>query len=134
MVRFTHTIRARYGETDRMGLVYHGVYAQYLDEARTEMLRSRGITYREIEEHGIMMPVRELSIRYQKGSSYDALIYIHMQIMEKPHTRMRVDYRCENEQGEPVCTAFTELIFVQADKGRPIACPDWIHRHFPEWC
>ncbi|MEY3983020.1 MAG: hypothetical protein RL160_577 [Bacteroidota bacterium] len=134
MVAFTHTVRVRYGETDRMGLVYHGDYAQYLDEARTEMLRSRGITYREIEAQGILMPVRELRIRYQKGSTYDTLIHIHLSIQEKPHTRMQVHYRCVNEQDEAVCTAFTELIFVQADKGKPIACPEWIYQHFPEWC
>ena len=134
MVRYTHIIRARYGETDRMGLVYHGVYAQYLDEARTEMLRSRGISYREIEEHGILMPVRELNIRYHKGSTYDSLIFIHLSIAAKPLTRMRVDYHCVNEQEQLVCTGNTELIFVQTDKGKPIACPEWIYQHFPEWC
>ncbi|HAB26578.1 MAG TPA: thioesterase, partial [Xanthomarina gelatinilytica] len=59
-------IRVRYGETDQMGVVHHGNYALYLEMGRTEWLRKKGISYREMEESGIMLPVVSMSLNYKK--------------------------------------------------------------------
>ena len=58
------TIRVRYNETDQMGVVYHGNYASYFEVARTEWLRNLGVTYKEMEENGTMLPVISLSLNF----------------------------------------------------------------------
>ena len=63
---FTFQVRTRYGETDQMGVIYYGIYPQYLEIARVEWLRSLGISYKELEEKGIMLPVVSLQIDYKK--------------------------------------------------------------------
>ena len=62
-------LRVRYGETDQMGYVYYGVYAQYYEVGRVELLRSLGISYKELEEEGILLPVVNFEINYKKSST-----------------------------------------------------------------
>ncbi|MDP4586583.1 MAG: acyl-CoA thioesterase, partial [Flavobacteriales bacterium] len=69
-------IRVRYSETDRMGYVYYGHYAQYFEVARVEALRNLGISYRSMEEDGIMLPVASYSIKYLKPAVYDDLLTV----------------------------------------------------------
>ncbi|MFM7731677.1 MAG: acyl-CoA thioesterase, partial [Flavobacteriales bacterium] len=85
---FSHTIqlRVRYSETDQMGFVYYGNYASYFEVARVETLRASGITYRELEEQGILLPVREFSIRYIQPARYDDIVDITTTITELPST------------------------------------------------
>ena len=61
MLQTTHQIRVRYGETDPMKYVYYGNYAEYLEVARVELFRKIGISYNEIEQRGIWLPVSEYS-------------------------------------------------------------------------
>ena len=69
-------IRVRYAEADRMGYVYYGNYATYFESARTEMLRSLGFSYKDWEDNGIILPVREMHIRYRNPAFYDDLLTI----------------------------------------------------------
>ncbi|MFN7300997.1 MAG: acyl-CoA thioesterase [Bacteroidia bacterium] len=130
---YVHKVRVRYGETDQMGMVYHGNYALYFEEARTEMLRRCGITYREVEDAGILMPVREMSIRFMKGAMYDDLLSIRVQLLEKPLTRMSFNYRTFNERGILLNTATIELMFVKSDSFRPVKCPEFLLERLPAW-
>ena len=82
-MEWTHKIRVRYGECDRMGFVHHSVYALYFEEARTEILRNAGITYKEMEDEGLIMPVRSMGMTFKKAAKYDDLLEIHVRIEVK---------------------------------------------------
>jgi acyl-CoA thioester hydrolase len=69
-------VRVRYSETDQMGVVYHGNYAQYFEMGRVEWLRNIGISYKWMEENGIMLPVVSLNINYKKPARYDDLLIV----------------------------------------------------------
>ena len=87
-----HQIRVRYGETDQMGYVYYGNYASYFEVARVEALRSLGISYRSLEEQGVMMPVKLYSIDFKLPCKYDELLTIRTEIREMPEARIRFYY------------------------------------------
>ncbi|WP_405414325.1 acyl-CoA thioesterase [Maribacter sp. Asnod1-A12] len=117
------SFRIRYSETDQMGVVYHGNYAQYLELARVEWLRALGISYKSMEEGGIMLPVISLSIKYLKSALYDDLITVKVILNEKPAVRIEFDYEITNEAGELLATANTVLVFMDMERKRPTRCP-----------
>ena len=77
---FENKLRVRYGETDQMGYVYYGNYAQFLEVARTELIRSIGLSYKQLEEMGIRLPVVNLNIAYRQAAKYDDLLRLCTQI------------------------------------------------------
>ena len=117
------SFRIRYSETDQMGVVYHGNYAQYLELARVEWLRSLGISYKSMEEGGIMLPVISLSIKYLKSAKYDDLVTVKVILTKKPAIRIEFDYEMTNEAGELLATANTVLVFMDMKRNRPTKCP-----------
>ncbi|MGB2761338.1 MULTISPECIES: acyl-CoA thioesterase [Maribacter] len=117
------SFRIRYSETDQMGVVYHGNYAQYLELARVEWLRSLGISYKSMEEGGIMLPVISLSINFLKPALYDDLITVKVILNKKPAVRIEFDYEIINEAGELLATANTVLVFMDMKRKRPTKCP-----------
>lgn len=117
------SFRIRYSETDQMGVVYHGNYAQYLELARVEWLRSLGISYKSMEEGGIMLPVISLSIKYLKSAMYDDLVTVKVILTKKPAVRIEFDYEMTNEAGELLATANTVLVFMDMKRNRPTKCP-----------
>ena len=117
------SFRIRYSETDQMGVVYHGNYAQYLELARVEWLRSLGISYKSMEEGGIMLPVISLSIKYLKSAKYDDLVTVKVILTKKPAVRIEFDYEMTNEAGELLATANTVLVFMDMKRNRPTNCP-----------
>ncbi|WP_339627475.1 thioesterase family protein [uncultured Maribacter sp.] len=117
------SFRIRYSETDQMGVVYHGNYAQYLELARVEWLRSLGISYKSMEEGGIMLPVISLSINYLKPALYDDLITVKVILKKKPAVRIEFDYEITNEAGDLLVTANTVLVFMDTKRKRPTKCP-----------
>lgn len=120
----TISFRVRYGETDQMGVVYHGNYAQYLEMARVEWLRMLGISYKDMETNGVMLPVINLSIQYLKPALYDDLISVKAILKKKPAVRIEFDYEISNEAGELLATANTVLVFMDMQRKRPMKCPD----------
>jgi len=106
-----------------MGYVYYGNYATYYEVARTEMLRSTGISYKELEEMGVMLPVIELSCKFNKPAKYDDLVTINTYIREKPGIRIKFEYELFNESGELLNTGSTQLVFVDMVKNRPCKPP-----------
>jgi acyl-coA thioester hydrolase, ybgC/ybaW family len=123
-LHFDYTLRTRYAETDQMGVVYYGNYPQYLEIGRVEWLRAIGLTYKEMEAEGIMMPVVSLQIQYKKPALYDELITIRTKLKDLPSTKIEFDYEILNEKGELLSTANTILVFVDAKTFRPIRCPE----------
>ncbi|OYD47395.1 thioesterase [Sphingobacterium cellulitidis] len=123
MFLYQHQVRVRYAETDNMGYVYYGNYATYYEVARTEMLRSTGISYKELEEMGVMLPVIELSCKFNKPAKYDDLVTINTYIREKPGIRIKFEYELFNESGELLNTGSTQLVFVDMGKNRPCKPP-----------
>ena len=123
-LHFDYTLRTRYAETDQMGVVYYGNYPQYLELGRVEWLRAIGLTYKEMEAEGIMMPVVSLQIQYKKPALYDELITICTKLKDLPSTKIEFDYEILNEKGELLSTANTILVFVDAKTFRPVRCPE----------
>ena len=123
-LHFDYTLRTRYAETDQMGVVYYGNYPQYLEIGRVEWLRAIGLTYKEMEAEGIMMPVVSLQIQYKKPALYDELITIRTKLKDLPSTKIEFDYEILNEKGELLSTANTILVFVDARTFRPVRCPE----------
>ena len=117
-------VRVRYGETDQMGYVYYGMYAMYYEVGRVESLRQLGLTYRSIEEMGVMMPVLENKSRYLAPALYDENLRIVTTLREMPKVRIRFEYEIYNEAGLLLNTGETLLAFVNKATGRPCRPPD----------
>lgn len=113
-------VRVRYAETDKMGYVYYGNYATYFEIARVETLRSMGISYKEMEDAGIIMPVLELKTKYIKPAFYDDELTVKISIKEKPSVRIKFDYEIYNSKEELLNIAETTLVFVSIETGKPV--------------
>ena len=119
-------LRIRYGETDQMGIVYHGNYAQYFEIGRTEWLRNLGITYKQMEEDGIKLPVISLVVNFKRSVCYDDVIKVKTTLKKMPTASIEFDYEIENEKGEIVTTGNTVLAFIDIVRNRPTRCPQHI--------
>jgi acyl-CoA thioester hydrolase len=119
-------IRVRYGETDQMGVVYHGNYAQYFEIGRTEWLRKFGMSYKQMEEDGIMLPVISLNVKFKKSARYDEVIKVKTQLVKMPSATIEFDYEITNENGEIITTGNTVLVFININRNRPTKCPSYI--------
>lgn len=129
MVTETH-IRVRYGETDQMGVVYHGNYALYFEEARTDALRQIGVSYKNLEKAGVMMPVVQLVMNYKKPATYDELLTVRTTLKALPTVKIILDYEVFNEAGEFLSSGSSTLVFVDMKTQRPVKCPDDLYEKF----
>lgn len=120
------SFRVRYGETDQMGIVYYGNYAQYLEMGRVEWLRDLGVTYKSMEDSGIQLPVINLQIKYVKSAKYDDLITVETILRKKPLVKIEFDYKIYNEANDLLIEANTVLAFIDTAKNRPVKCPSYI--------
>jgi acyl-CoA thioester hydrolase len=131
---FEHTtkIRVRYGETDQMGYMYYGNYAEFYEVGRVEMLRSLGLTYSGMEQSGIMMPVLELKCKYLKPALYDEEISVKVIMDKMPGIRIHFRYELRNEKGDLINTGETLLVFINMKTSRPSLPPqDFIDKLLP---
>lgn len=117
------SFRVRYGETDQMGYVYYGDYAEYFEVGRVEALRSLGFPYRRLEDEGVMLPVHELHVRYHAPARYDDMITVRTIIDALPSVRIHFRYELRNEAGELLTEASTTLVFVDSRTMRPCRAP-----------
>ena len=124
-MKFNHTIqlRVRYGETDQMGYCYYGNYAQYFEVGRVETLRSLGLSYKQLENEGFMLPVSEFSVKYKSPAFYDDLLFIETTITETKGARVYFTYTIKNESNVTIATATTTLVFVAKETMRPTTPP-----------
>ena len=93
-------IKVRYAETDQMGVVYHGNYMQYLEIARIEWLSDLGISYKNMEENGVMLPVYNIDITYKKSAQFDDLLKVVVTLRKLPTVRIIFDYEIYNQDNE----------------------------------
>ena len=119
-------VKVRYAETDQMGVVYHGNYAQYLELARIEWLDALGISYKNMEEEGVMLPVYNLEITFKKSAVFDDEIRVETTLRKIPTVRIIFDYKIFNKQEELLTIASTELVFIDMKTNRPMRCPSYI--------
>ena len=117
------TIKVRYGETDQMGVVYHGNYAQYFEIARIDWLEKIGISYKKMEEEGIILPVVSLSTKFNKSAFFDDELTITTHLLKLPTAKIEFEYEIHNQKGELLTTGNTILVFVSMETKRPIKCP-----------
>lgn len=116
-------LRVRYAETDKMGYVYYGNYAQYFEVGRVEALRELGLSYKRMEEEGIMLPVKEFRIQYLKPAFYDDLLVIRTTIAQMPGVRIKFEYKIYNESEELLNEGETTLVFVDMKSNKPCQAP-----------
>jgi len=116
-------VRVRYAETDQMGYAYHGNYIIYYELGRVEALRGLGMSYKQLEDSGIMMPVLESGSKYIKPAMYDDLIKIQVNIPSLPTARMRFEYKLFVDNSL-INEGFTTLAFVNTDSRRPVRAPE----------
>lgn len=126
MKKHSYHLRVRYAETDQMGIVYYGNYPQYFEIARTEWLRALGYSYRDMEEQGVMLPVRDLQIRYRAPARYDDLLRVETWVQDKPVRRIRFEHKIFNESESLLTTGAVELVFVDLATGRPVQAPSYL--------
>lgn len=123
MYLYSFKRRVTYAETDRMGYLYYGHYAAYYEAARVEALRALGIRYRDLEDHGLLMPVRRLECRYLRPALYDEEIEVKVIVPALPRFTMEFRYELRNETGALINTGFTELVFYDTERKRPVEAP-----------
>lgn len=119
-------VKVRYAETDQMGVVHHGNYPQYLEIARIDWLESLGISYKSMEEEGVMLPVFELNLKYHKPVTFHEDLRVETRLRELPNVKITFDYRVFNSNGEKVTSATSVLVFMDAKTRKPIRCPEYI--------
>ena len=125
-------VKVRYAETDQMGVVYHGNYAQYLEIARIEWLGAMGVSYKKMEEEGVMLPVYELNLRFKRSAKFDDLLRIETNLIKIPGVRIEFSYQIFNQEEELLTEATTTLVFMDIEQGKPIKCPQYILDLFGE--
>jgi acyl-CoA thioester hydrolase len=126
MKKTTIKFRVRYGETDQMGVVYYGNYAQYLEQGRTEWLRDLGFSYRWMEQHDVQLPVVRLEIDYKRPARYDDLIKVTTTLRNIPTHKIEFDYQIHNEQDELLVRAYTSLVFIDSTTGKLMKAPSYL--------
>jgi acyl-CoA thioester hydrolase len=116
-------IRVRYAETDQMGVAYHGGYFAWFEVGRTDLLRAKGVTYRELESRDVRLPVIETGARFLRPVLYDDVIEVRTRVSEVSGARLRFDYELHRDGTEgPLATAFTAHAAVNG-RGRPRRLP-----------
>lgn len=118
-------LRVRYAETDQMGYVYYGNYATYYEVARADAMRTLEMTYRQMEEKGVFMPIVSMQSKFIRPAHYDDLLTIRTIVKELPSTRMHFLYEVFNDKGTLLNIGETVLAFVRKDNGKPCSAPDW---------
>lgn len=124
-IEFSHhtKIRVRYSETDQMGYCYHGNYAQYYEVGRVEALRQLGMSYKDMEKDGIMLPVIELNTTFISPALYDDELTIVTNIVTLQGPRLFFTYDIKNEENKIISKGKTTLAFISKNTMRPISPP-----------
>jgi acyl-CoA thioester hydrolase len=127
MYTFDTQIRVRYGETDQMGYLYYGNYAQYFEVGRVETIRSLGLTYKELEEvHGIWLPVVSLEMRFVRPAFYDDLLTVRSEIRDLPDDHITFHVELYNERKKLVNAGRVRLCFFDAATKKVVMAPEFL--------
>jgi acyl-CoA thioester hydrolase len=118
-------LRVRFAETDQMRIAHHASYVVWLEAARVEWLRERGLRYRDLEDEGVSLAVAGLSVQYRAAARFDDLLTIDVRLLEARSRRLRFGYRVERADGPDRATlALAETLHVPTDaSGRAVRLP-----------
>ena len=130
MYSYETIIRVRYNETDRMGYLHHSVYASYFEIARTEMMRNLGISYKEMEDSGILLPVYALNIGFRQPAFYDDNLTVKSMLTMLPVVKLIIEYEVINQNRQLICTATSTNVFISASSRKPIRAPESLIQKF----
>ncbi len=123
MVSFKTTVRIRYADTDQMKFVYNGKYLEFFEVGRTELIREMGMSYKEFEDAGFMLPLNDAYIKYHSPAFYDEVLEIEAAMSTKPLARLQIDYTIK--VGERlIATGYTRHAFLSVETGRPVRSPE----------
>ena len=125
MKNFSMQIKVRYCETDQMGLVHHGSYVNYFEEARISWISNLGFSYSEMEKSGIILPVSKLNINYLRPAYFENDLVVNVELAELPTSRLIFNYTITNKD-EVVVTGITVLAFLNKETKKPVRCPDYM--------
>ncbi len=125
MKNFSIEIKVRYCETDQMGLVHHGSYINYFEEARIAWISNLGFSYSEMEKSGIILPVSKLNVSYLRPAHFDDDLLVSVEIAELPTSRLIFNYTIKKEE-EVIVTGTTVLAFLNKETKKPVKCPDYM--------
>ncbi len=123
MLKHQIKFRVLYSDTDKMGYMYYGQYAKYLEMGRVEALRSLGLSYKSMEDTGVMLPVLDLRLKYLKPLHYDDEVTLLTKVCDMPGTRIYFEYELKNPEGELTTLAETTLVFIDQN-GKPCMIPE----------
>jgi len=125
MKNFNIKIKVRYCETDQMGLVHHGSYINYFEEARISWISNLGFSYSDMEKSGIILPVSKLNVNYLKPSYFDDELHICVELAELPTSRLIFNYTIKKDN-DIVVKGNTVLAFLNKETKKPVRCPDYM--------
>ncbi len=118
-------IRVWYKETDQMGIVHHSNYICYYEAARSELMRLMGVSYAEMEQRGVMMPILDVHSKYLLPARFDEELTVRISLAELPMARITFNYEIFNEAGQLINTGSTMLGFLNSTTRRPCRAPEW---------
>jgi len=121
------TIRVRYAEVDRMGLLHHANYLVYFEQGRTELLRTLGMSYRDLEDQGYLLVLTKLEVRYRRPAHFDDVLTVRTTAVKT--TAVRIDHRYEVFRDGELLTEGTTTLACVDRAGRPQPLPDWLRLH-----
>ena len=118
----TIQLRVNYHQVDQMGIVHHAQYAYFLEQARIDWLRNQGVSYADMEEDGILLPLTEISIQYKRPLRFDAFFFVHTKLNVFDNFYVTFDYRIENPDKTIITTATTRFTFFDNKTIRSMQC------------
>jgi acyl-CoA thioester hydrolase len=120
-------LRVRYGETDKMGYLYYGHYAEYFEVGRVELIRSLGLSYKSLEDdHGIWLPVVSLDMRFVRPAYYDDLLTVRTELREIPGEYITFHVEVFNEKRKLINAGRVRLCFFDAQSKKVVPAPDML--------
>jgi acyl-CoA thioester hydrolase len=120
----TTTARVRYGETDQMGVAYHGSYLPWFEMGRTELMRAAGLAYAELERRGYLLVVTEAHLEFRSSAAYDEVLTIRTRVAEIGKASVRFDYTIAGAGGEVRCEGYTRLACLSREGRRLARLPE----------
>ena len=130
MKRTLLEIRVRYVETDQMGVAHHGSHFTWMEAARTELMREKGLPYKQLEERGFFLPVREAYCRYRNSVYYDDIVLIEAELLELKGASLKLGYRIRRKaDGKIAAEGYTVHPFIDAE-GKIVRVPDFFKALF----
>jgi len=138
MIETRTEVRVRYADTDQMRLVYHAKYFEYFEQGRSDLMRSIGLPYSEVEMMGLYLPVLGAYARFRRPAKYDDLLVVRTMLKEPPLARIKLEYIItRNGDSEVLVDGYTIHAFVNAATGKVVRAPDKFSRiirlHFSQW-